>query len=50
MRILHKLKMKAGALEDAWLWFVAVVFTILGVAAFCIWVGSIFMFLSSLVK
>lgn len=37
-------------MENAWLWFVAIVFLVLGVSAFCVWVGSIFMFLSSLVK
>lgn len=48
--ILYKLGSKIKGLENAWLWFVAVVFTILGVAAFCIWVGSIFMFFSNLLK
>ena len=50
MGILHKLKMKAGALEDAWLWFIAIAFSIMGFCAFIVWVGSICLFLYKLIK
>ena len=34
-------------MQNAWLWFVALSFLFLGVAALLIWIGSIVMFISS---
>ena len=48
--LLFKIQSKFKKLEDAWLWFVAIVFTLLGFAAFCVWVGSILMFFQNLIK
>lgn len=36
-------------LQDVWLWTVAVVFTVAGFAAFCIFVGSIVICIQKLI-
>lgn len=46
----YRIGSKIKKLENAWLWFIAIIFSILGIVTFFIWIGSICMFLLSLVK